>query len=328
MKNPIILGLLAVALVGGALWFTTTQRPSSLTQNGGTYCSPDGTLSDTMPIQSHRSYCIKSNASEMTYAPNSSARFAFSIVDDQGNTLKDFAITHTKPMHVIVVRKDLENFQHVHPEFDSNTGVFTISDLTLPTDGQYRVFADFAPQGGQMDPHGMPLVVTISQDIAVGNVANSRPQPLGNNERVKSFAGYQVTLSTSPQNLVAGEESTFTYTLTQGGAPVTDLEEYLGALGHSVILREDTLDFIHAHPIETSTNQNGKVAFLVTLPAEGKYKAFTQFQKDGGVFTADYVVSAADGPSAPGLPGEMDHSMDTPTSNDNAQPGSMIHGIE
>lgn len=270
------------------------------------YCSSDGTLTDTIPIQSHRSYCIKSNATLQTYVSSTPVTYSFSIVDDQGNILKDFAITHTKQMHVIAVRKDLANFQHVHPEFSEATGTFTLSDLTFPTDGEYRIFADFAPEGAMLDAEGMPLPVTLSQDVRVGNTY--QPQPIGSEERTKTFDGTRVILTTMPQSLMSGMESMLTFSLSRGGKPITDLQEYLGALGHSVVLREGTLDFIHAHPMDNNVaNQNGKVEFMVTLPQEGRYKVFSQFQRGGEVFTTDFVIRAAQA-----TPGMMDMDMSMP----------------
>ena len=40
---------------------------------------------------------------------------AFRIADDRGRTVRDFDVEHTKRMHVIVVRRDMKGFQHVHP---------------------------------------------------------------------------------------------------------------------------------------------------------------------------------------------------------------------
>lgn len=247
---------------------------------------------------SPRSFSLRSGASGKSYQSQQPATYSFSIIDDQGNTLKDFAITHTKPMHVIVVRKDLKYFQHVHPEFDQVTGTFTLKNLTFPADGLYRIFADFAA----------PLPVTLSEDVPVGVGAQYIPQALGLEEKTKTFDGYQVSLS-SDQLLVAGKEVMLMFDLKQNGQPITDLQEYLGALGHSVVLREGNLDFIHAHPMEDSKRpQTGEVGFMVGFPEAGRYKAFTQFQRDGKVFTTDFVVTVAQGMDMQSMPG-MDHSM-------------------
>ena len=122
MKNSaLIVGLIVIGMVGGVTFVLTRNRTSTVEKSDTVYCQPDGTLSKTQSIQSHRSYCMVSNASVTAFSPSTPAIYSFSILDDQGNTLKDFAITHTKPMHVIVVRKDLSHFQHLHPEFNQET---------------------------------------------------------------------------------------------------------------------------------------------------------------------------------------------------------------
>src|SRR2546430_4033314 len=66
----------------------------------------------------------------------------FRIIDDKGDTIRDFDVEHTKRMHLIIVRRDLTNFQHVHPTQDAN-GIWSVR-LRLDAAGSYRVFADFS----------------------------------------------------------------------------------------------------------------------------------------------------------------------------------------
>lgn len=291
MHNKVILvGVVLVLAVGGVFFIKNTASQSPVVQTGGTYCTSDGTLSGTMPIQSHRSYCLKSNSKNLTFVANTPISYSFSIVDDQGNTTKDFQVTHTKQMHLIVVRKDLAYFQHLHPDFDATTGVFTLSGLTLPADGPYRIFADFAPVGVQNDAMGMPLAVTISEDVQAGT--SYSPEPIGTEEKSKTFGELQVSLATHGAP-TSGAESMLMFNLKDSnGKSVTDLEPYLGALGHSVILREGTLDFIHAHPLQDATaKQTGLVDFMVGFPEAGTYKIFTQFKRAGKVSTTDFVLT-------------------------------------
>lgn len=306
-KTILLTVIVFVVLLGAATAVFLKKTPSA-NQKNVVYCSSDGTLSATQSIQSHRSYCIKPGPTGGGYAPNAPKAYTFSIVDDQGSILKNFEITHTKLLHLIIVRKDLAYFQHVHPEFDQSTGQFTLSDLTFPADGEYRIFADFAAAGGQKDSSGMPLMATPSEDVLVGNTANYTPQPIGSQEPSKTFEGHQVILSTG-KTLESGAESMLTFDLKQNGKEITDLEPYLGALGHSVILREGNLDFIHAHPMEdVNVKQNGKVDFMVDFPEAGTYKVFSQFQRGGKVFTTDFVVSVAQGTGSAST-SSMDMSM-------------------
>ena len=263
MKNKLFLIIIVIVVIGG-IAFAVTK-------------------SDT-PIQSHRSYMIKSNSQGSEYS--------FNIVDEQGNTLKDFAITHTKPMHVIVVRKDLAHFEHLHPEYDFSTGTFTLKNLTFPENGEYRLFTDFAVEAA--------LPITLFEDMKVGSTYSRKP--LGSEEKSKTFDTLDVSLDTHG-NLVSGAENMIMFTLSQNGTPIIDLEEYLGALGHAVVLREGSLDFIHAHPMESAT-QNGTVSFMVNFPEAGRYKIFTQFQRGGKVITTDFVVTVTQGNNS-----GADHTM-------------------
>jgi len=274
MKNKIYLIAIAIVVLGGIIFVAIKQATREPASSG-------------IPIQSHRTYSLRSNVQLKNYIANTPSEYSFSIVDERGDILRNFATTHTKPMHVIVVRKDLAHFQHVHPEYNALTGNFVLKDLTFPSDGEYRIFADFAVDGAQKDPKGNPLAITLSEDVKVGTMY--KPLPLGTEEKSKTFDGLLTTLNTHGTP-ASGAESMLTFSLSQNGKSVTDLQEYLGALGHVVILREGTLDFIHAHPVETQ-KQDGTVSFVVYFPEAGRYKVFAQFQRGGKVITAEFVVS-------------------------------------
>ncbi|MBI4433427.1 hypothetical protein HY632_01520 [Candidatus Uhrbacteria bacterium] len=287
------LGLIVITVIGIALVRTrrTTETPVSATPDR-VFCTADGTLADTPPIQSHRSYCMRSDTHIRTYLPGVPQMYAFSIIDDRGETLTEYAVTHTKPMHLIVVRTDLQHFQHLHPTFDAATGQWTLTDLMFSEDGTYRIYADFAPVQGTRDPHGAPIPITIAENISVGAGAAYSRVPLENEATTKTFDSYQVTLSANP--LVANTDTPLTFRITQHGAPAKSLEEYLGARGHSVILRSETLDFLHTHPSATPhAPLDGIVDFRVTFPEAGRYKIFTQFKIAGRVITTDFVVSVS-----------------------------------
>src|SRR5216117_477341 len=56
--------------------------------------------------------------------------FAFRILDDRGAPVTRFAPAHDKLMHLVVARRDLSNFRHVHP--------------TMAADGTWRIPLTFA----------------------------------------------------------------------------------------------------------------------------------------------------------------------------------------
>ncbi len=311
--NRAVIGIVAAVLIAGGVILYNKKTPAPVASNAGVYCTLGGTLSHTQPIQSHRSYCILSNASALSLQPNAPLAYSFSIIDNQGNVLRNFQVEHEVLLHLIIVRKDLNQFQHVHPELDQATGKFTLSNLTFPTPGDYRIFADFTPVGAQMGPDGMPLNVVSSEDVSVAG--SYTPQPLGSPNQTQTVDGYTVTLSRTPKSPTTGMD-VLAFAITKNGKPITDLQDYLGALGHSVILKEHTLDYIHTHALETPTaKQNGTITFHVEFPSAGNYKAFVQFQDQDKVITADFVVTVAQGGVASSTQGMdmnmrgMDHSM-------------------
>ena len=74
------------------------------------------------------------------------------------------------------------------------------------------------------------------------------------------------------------------------GLPVTDLEPYLGAPGHLLVVNQDLTAAMHGHP-EGSRDSGPKVTFDPVFPAPGRYKMWVQFQRRGAVVTAAFVVT-------------------------------------
>jgi hypothetical protein len=252
--------------------------------------------------QSHRSYAI-----EVTERPtanqislNEPATIKYRIKNDQGDIVTDFAIAHEKVMHFIVVRKDLTQFQHLHPDFNQETGEFRVP-VTFSAPGPYRFFADFTPE----TDNPLQLPVTVSSDLTVGDGTDFQPQevtPDTKNE-VSVPPDYHVTY-TLPSELRSQTPVTYSLVVEKDNQTVT-LENYLGARGHSVVLKEETIDYIHTHAGEQGDAmehgehgahamppaQENKIDFSTTFPDAGIYRIFTQFQHQGNVLTTAYTVA-------------------------------------
>ena len=161
-----------------------------------------------------------------------SGTFAFRITGPDGAPVTAFDEVHDQQLHLIVVRRDATGFQHVHPERDAD-GTWQVP-LTVAAGGVYRAFADFTPTGGPATTLGVDL-------FAPGDF-----QPVAHAaSRTSTVDGYTVTLD---GDLVAGAASPLRLTVTRDGAPVTDLQPYLGAYGHLVALRGGDLAYLHVHP--------------------------------------------------------------------------------
>jgi hypothetical protein len=247
--------------------------------------------------QSHRGYDVEVTSDTSNVLPGKSTTITYQIKNDKGEIVKNYDVVHEKNMHFIAVRKDLTNFQHLHPTFDETSGEFSI-DVTFPENGLYRIFPDFTPS----DENPQKLPVTVSEDISVGDAQSYTAMDISpDTVQTKSYGSYEVNTTFSAQ-AKKQQEITYTLNIKNNGQPVTNLETYLGALGHSVILKEGSLDFIHTHAIEggaehgeysssqTSTSTGPEVSFATNFPESGLYRIYTQFQHKGKVQTVEYTV--------------------------------------
>jgi hypothetical protein len=203
-------------------------------------------------------------------------RLRFRIVDDGADTVRDFDVEHTKRMHLILVRRDLTGFQHLHPTMAAD-GTWS-TDVRLPDAGSYRLFADFSRSGKP---------TTLASDLRVDGEADlhALPAPQATDT---SDGGYDVRLDAGSAR--PGHEADLSFTVTKDGRTVRT-EPYLGAGGHLVALREGDLAYLHVHPTEAGhgADDGDAIGFAATFPTEGSYRLFLQFQVDGRVQTVGFT---------------------------------------
>jgi hypothetical protein len=195
----------------------------------------------------------------------------FRIVDARGRAVRDFDVTHEERMHLILARRDLTGFQHLHPT-RSPDGTWTTS-VRLDAAGSYRLFADFSHDGTPR---------TLAGDLRVDGAADLRPLPAPQPTAV-SDGGYDVRLDAGEAR--PGREAELRFTISRDGVPVRT-EPYLGAGGHLVALREGDMAFLHVHPTEQAEST---VGFAATFPTEGRYRLFLQFKHEGRVQTVAFT---------------------------------------
>jgi len=78
-------------------------------------------------------------------------------------------------------------------------------------------------------------------------------------------------------------------TVFRDGAPVDDLEPYLGASGHLVAMRSGDLAYAHVHPVDDDHAAPGVVTFNAELTSAGRYGLFFDFKHRGTVHTASFT---------------------------------------
>lgn len=208
---------------------------------------------------------------------------SFQIRTDAGEPVTEFATSHQKDLHLIVVRSDGTAFRHAHPQLDAATGTWSLP-WRWDAAGTYRLYADFTPVG----PEAAGL--TLSRLVEVGG--GFEPVPAAPS-RTAVAGPYTVTLE---GDLAAAQTRGLTMTVTRDGAPVADLEPYLGSFGHLVALRAGDLAYLHVHSDAAEPAPGARsgpdLTFDVEAPTAGRYLLYLDFQVDGQVRTAAFVLDA------------------------------------
>ena len=214
--------------------------------------------------------------SETAFRAERRQRLEFRITGPGGAPITTYAVVHGKLMHLVVVRRDLSGFQHLHPSMAAD-GTWGI-DLALAEPGIYRMIADFTAVVG-----GQQVATTLGTDLTVaGEYAPAAlPEPahaVATDGFAVGYEGVPTTRSTQPILIgVAGRDR----------RPAV-LEPYLGAFGHLVVMREGDLAYVHVHP--EAELVGGKVKFWLAMPSAGTYRMFFDFQVAGKVHTAAWTV--------------------------------------
>ena len=198
--------------------------------------------------------------------------------DSTKEALTQFDLAHERLVHLVIVRDDLGTFAHLHPDMKPG-GMFHVA-YKFPSGGEYHLFADVAPKGAG----SQILAAKIKVSGKAGERFNLQP-----NLVVPEQDGDLKILLKSSETIPAMKTVPITFSLKDAatGASPGGMEPYLGAQGHLLMVGQDGVTFVHAHPDEKSTP--AEVTFLARLPRPGLYRAWAQFQRNGQVRTASFV---------------------------------------
>jgi len=208
--------------------------------------------------------------------------------DRPKEAVRDFDIQHEKKLHLLVVRTDLGEFSHQHPELDAD-GVFRLRGFRFPSAGDYTLFADVAPRGTGAKVLLMKLKVSGKK---------GSPFRLNTSDRRSVRQVESLLVESSTTQAPCRKTVNLGFLLKDAGtaAPPAALEPYLGAMGHLILVHEDGVTFVHSHPDERTADprSTGKIDFMARFPRPGFYRGWAQFQNGGKVLTADFVFEAVE----------------------------------
>lgn len=200
----------------------------------------------------------------------------------------EFEVAHERKMHLTIVRKDLGVYAQEQPVLQRD-GVFVLKNFRFLSSGEFRIFADVIPRdAGRQFLDGV-ITVTGKDKPA------SAPLRITNEQRSDGILVNPVGSLT----ISAGKTVPVTFELRdqQAGGPVLDLQPYLGAMGHLVMVHQDGTTFVHAYPDERDTRagKTGMLTFLVRPPKPGLYRGWFDFQHSGKLTRVDFVFTVKPG---------------------------------
>ena len=214
------------------------------------------------------------------------------VVHDRANAnaaVTEFATVHEMLLHLVMVRRDLSQFAHVHPVAGPD-GSFQLA-YTFAAGGDYRLFADVAPKGagGQILAAKLSVSGSETGGFDIRKAWSEKPPPSG------AVGDCRMALDSPRDGFPARKTVPVVFDIRDArtGEAVADLEPYLGAAGHLLLVHEDASTFVHAHPDENSRDAApGRLRFLARFPKAGLYRGWVQVQRGGKVLTADFLLQA------------------------------------
>jgi len=228
-----------------------------------------------------------------------------------GELVRDFMMVHAQRYHLFVISQDMQHFEHTHP-VQGTDGTWSI-EVVLPKPGYYKVLSDFVPSGGTGQFIARPLVTAGYTGSLVADSAKLVPDT----DSIKTVGGLTATLIYDPATFIAGLYGHLNFYLSDAstGLPVTDLQAYLAAFGHTLILSEDMTDYVHSHPIDLTAgfdDESGPMLFMIPMgvdpeslrggpivtfdglmPHAGRFRAFTQFRWRDELHTFAFTFEVA-----------------------------------
>jgi hypothetical protein len=271
-----------------AAQFWCPMHPNVRSSTAGDKCKECGMALVAIPDRSDASYWLDVVAEPAAVPVGKPVRLQITVRDRATNeAVARFDEMHERLLHLFVVSSDLRYFDHVHPT-PMSSGSFEIP-LTFPQPGAYRLVADLLPTGGTPQ--------TLQHTLLTAGRATpvTRAQPAPDAETLESTAGdVRARLVTSGAR--AGDDAHLVVELVEekSGAPVTDVEPYLGAWGHMFLASHDLADVVHSHPLLEETAAGGPTITFQTLFArDGWYRVWTQVQRRGRLLTFEFTVRVA-----------------------------------
>lgn len=257
---------------------------------------------------------VNLNVAPVPVDAGTSTRLSFFVNEKPGNRPVDAAALeydHTKLMHVIGVRDDLNEFFHIHPqpavEYEGlgvRPGLFTV-DHAFSMPGRYKIWSEIKKDGVNYTFGHPEISVEGVGERYEKDVFFARSAIVGN---------YQVLMEYEAP-IAQGRETDIVFDIHDLVGREIAVEPYLDADMHLSVIKDDLTRLIHTHP-DGGADHHGllpvmirrasahgsearpegediKIIFHVLFPEAGIYKMLAQFRPQGIELPEDEALTAS-----------------------------------
>ena len=273
-------------------------------------------------------------------------KMVFALEDKYGYA-PTLYVNHSRRLHAVIVGEDMDVFGHIHPEDfgevteDMLYGGKYETEFTFPKAGKYVIALDGKSDEGEFH---RKFSVTVGGEIKMVEAKDDardekcfRGYPEDGTDRIVSpifsdgsevdcAEGYSVKLSSEPKEIKAGVPVRISYHIEKNGEYVKDLEPYLNAGAHFILVSKDMRTAIHSHggpsdmkmdqsyfrlipaalahgfgaddeeaPMEPRIFGPDITSKDVVFPNEGTYYLFGQFKHQGKIVFTKFAINVARG---------------------------------
>ena len=258
---------------------------------------------------------------EATTAVSTAGTVTLSLRDPgwiRSRRLDDFITDHGHVMHLFVVSPTLDRLWHLHPK-QTGFGTFEHPMPAFPQ-GRYEFFADLVHESGIAET----VTGRLEVPATAGAIQGDDSRWFAGTEALQSDASVSVLEDGSrmvwvrDQTPRPGQLTLFTFRIEDAhGAPISDLELYMGMPGHAIFMSKDRQVFAHVHPagsVSMAVMEIGRrsltasadvraasvdhsqhvaalpstVSFPFGFPRAGEYRIFVQVKRRGRVQTGAF----------------------------------------
>ncbi len=186
----------------------------------------------------------------------------------------EIAISHTKPIHLMVADPTLDAYRHIHPEAGDSGGLWSF-DFTPVSGGEHVFFIDCVhalTRRKQIMRVTLPVAGAPGTALPLHGLAGTCED------------GVSLALSVSPAEPSVGDDIDLHLRFTgKSGGPVS-LTPVMAAYAHLVAFDTGRKAFAHLHPMQTGHERDAspELRFRVRADKPGHYRVWAQFDTGAG----------------------------------------------